>query len=132
MPYNEDTRTIPQIQRDNRTHHIMDLISKGYSIRSIHTIIEKQYDMTNAATRNKAIKDALLELSDAFDIEAIKQTNRERLETIYERTQINGERNDKLALDVIEMINKTVGVYEANKTKEAPVAENMNLTIKFD
>lgn len=132
MAFNEDTRTVQEIAKDNRKLRIMELISKGYSMRSVHLILEKEFDLTTAISRNKVIKEALLGLSEAFDIDSIKNINVERLEAIFERTQIGDLPDDKLALSVIDMINKTVGVYEANKTKEAPIAENMNVTISFD
>lgn len=119
----EDKVSLREIEANNRQFQVIQWINSGFSRFDIHKLIESTYGLKTAVSRNKLIKDSLLKINEGLDIEDMREINKERMETIFNKA-IN-EGNYKAAISAIDQQNKLLGLYSDNKAVKITNEDNI-------
>lgn len=87
---------------------IEEWISKGFSKKNLHNLIEQKFDLKSYGARNKVINEAYKEIRQDIDVESIRYMAVDRLDNIAELAQAGGDL--KTAIKAIESYTKLMGL----------------------
>jgi predicted Ser/Thr protein kinase len=115
--------SLNEVTQEARLQKVADYLCKGFSRLKIRDRLVAEWDISKV-TANTIIDEAMIYLSEntLADKDTVKKLNYNRLDSIMDECENVGEK-----LKTIDLINKTLGVYETNVN----VSTNEN-TFKFD
>ena len=110
----------------DRTYTVMNMLSKGFSRKSIHSYLEKTYEIAYRQ-RCRVIKEALEFMKDdtKASVEEFRALNNSRLDDLYEKTIKDKDYGN--AIKTVDLVNKMNGVYTEEKTEDS----DKTIKIKF-
>lgn len=115
--------SLNEVTQEARLQKVADYLCKGWSRLKIRDQLTSEWEI-NKVTANTIIDEAMIYLSEntLADKDVVKKLNYNRLDGIMDECENVSEK-----LKTIDLINKTLGVYETNVNLNA----NEN-TFKFD
>lgn len=105
---------------------VRDWLSKGYSLKTIHKLIEEKFDLCSLPSRTKVIKAALEEMHSATDPNSLRSILVEKLDNITEHAFKNENYGD--AIRAINEMSKLYGLHTINHNVKAKVTEKKVIT----
>lgn len=110
----------------DRTYTVMNMLSKGFSRKSVHNYLEKTYGIAYRQ-RCRVIKEALEFMKDdtKASVEEFRALNNSRLDDLYEKTIKDKDYGN--AIKTVDLVNKMNGVYTEEKSEES----DKTIKIKF-
>mgnify|MGYP001172733225 FL=1 len=110
----------------DRTYTVMNMLSKGFSKKSVHNYLEKTYGIAYRQ-RCRVIKEALefMKEDTKASVEEFRALNNNRLDDLYEKTVKDKDYGN--AIKTVDLVNKMNGVYTEEKSEES----DKTIKIKF-
>ena len=110
----------------DRTYTVMNMLSKGFSRKSVHNYLEKTYGIAYRQ-RCRVIKEALefMKEDTKASVEEFRALNNNRLDDLYEKTVKDKDYGN--AIKTVDLVNKMNGVYTEEKSEES----DKTIKIKF-
>lgn len=110
----------------DRTYTVMNMLSKGFSRKSVHNYLEKNYGIAYRQ-RCRVIKEALefMKEDTKASVEEFRALNNSRLDDLYEKTIKDKDYGN--AIKTVDLVNKMNGVYTEEKSEES----DKTIKIKF-
>lgn len=110
----------------DRTYTVMNMLSKGFSRKSVHNYLEKTYGIAYRQ-RCRVIKEALefMKEDTKASVEEFRALNNSRLDDLYEKTVKDKDYGN--AIKTVDLVNKMNGVYTEEKSEES----DKTIKIKF-
>ena len=110
----------------DRTYTVMNMLSKGFSRKSVHNYLEKTYGIAYRQ-RCRVIKEALefMKEDTKASVEEFRALNNSRLDDLYEKTIKDKDYGN--AIKTVDLVNKMNGVYAEEKSEDS----DKTIKIKF-
>ena len=110
----------------DRTYMVMNMLSKGFSRKSVHNYLENTYGIAYRQ-RCRVIKEALefMKEDTKASVEEFRALNNSRLDDLYEKTIKDKDYGN--AIKTVDLVNKMNGVYTEEKTEDS----DKTIKIKF-